>query len=340
MRWPIRITAGALAAGALAAGALAAGALAAGALGQAPPAQSPDLVRLARGRFAILATPGDLPLARALLSSATRDDTFPGLPRPTAPVLITIAPDGRRFRRWAGADAPDWGAALAVPDEHRVVMQGHHASSDAGDPIRVLRHELAHMALHETLGDLPPRWFDEGYAGYAAREWGREEALATSVALLLRGLPSLDSLDAVFQDGMTRAGAAYALSYRAVSDLAALDPQRGFTLFFRYWSASRSMDRAMREAYGVTLAAFNDRWRRRTLHRYGVLAIAADVTAGAAMIGSLLLPLYVVRRRRDRRRLEAMIAADQAAEQHERETALDELLRSIPPPAPPPPTPP
>src|SRR5918997_505454 len=72
---------------------------------------------------------------------------------------------------------------------------GQRAGSDAGDPIEVLRHELAHLALHEWMGALPPRWFDEGYASYAANEWGRDELLATNLALFLRRMPSLDGLD-------------------------------------------------------------------------------------------------------------------------------------------------
>jgi hypothetical protein len=42
------------------------------------------------------------------------------------------------------------------------------------------------------------------------------------------------------------AQAAYAFSYRAVSDLAARDTARGLTLFFRYWGETRSLDQAVR----------------------------------------------------------------------------------------------
>ena len=66
-------------------------------------------------------------------------------------------------------------------------MQGRSSGSDAGDPREVLRHEVAHLALHEFLGEAPPRWFDEGYASFAAREWTREDALATNLALAIRG---------------------------------------------------------------------------------------------------------------------------------------------------------
>ena len=239
---------------------------------------------------------------------------------------IAVAPDARRFREWAGRGAPEWGAAIAVPAERRIVMQGSWAGSDAGDPVPVLRHELAHLALHEAMGDLPPRWFDEGYASWCAREWMRDEVLAASVGLVLGGVPPLDSLDRGFQGGAVRAGTAYALSYRAVADLAALDSVRGLTLFFERWRATGSMDRAMREAFGLTQAGFESAWRGRTMRRYGALALLANLTALFGILGLLLLPLSVSRRRRDRRRLDAMRAAEAAAERAARASAIAALM--------------
>jgi hypothetical protein len=276
-------------------------------------AQSGDAQRLDGGRFTIVAYPSDLPLARSLLAQATGNDTFPGLPRPHTRALIAIAPDARRFREWTGAGAPDWGQAIAIPDEHRIVMQGSGAGSDAGDPRAVLRHELAHLALHEYLGALPPRWFDEGYAGYAAGEWSRDEVLAANIGLVLHGIPaSLDSLEAGFHGGASRASGAYALAYRAVSDLAALDPKRGLSLFFSYWKETGSMDVAMRRAYGLTKPAFEAEWRSRTMHRYGIIALVANVSLLFAILAFLLFPLLWLRRRRNRRRLDAIRAAESA----------------------------
>jgi hypothetical protein len=304
-------------------------------------AQADSAQRLDRGRFTIVAFPSDLPLARALLEAAARNDTFPGLPRPVSPVLVAIAPDARRFREWTGPGAPDWGAAIAIPDEHRIVMQGSGAGSGAGDPRAVLRHELAHLALHEDLGDLPPRWFDEGYAGYAAGEWDRSDVLSASVGLVLHGIPaSLDSLEDGFHGGASRASGAYALAYRAVTDLAALDPQRGLSLFFRYWKETRSMDRAMRQAYGLTQSGFEAQWRTRTMRRYGTLAVLANLSVLFALLAFLLVPLLWVRRRRDQRRMAVLQAAEAANERAARATALDALLAAaLHAPASPPPTP-
>lgn len=280
--------------------------------------------RLDRGRFRFLFFPHDQQLATSLGDYAVATDTFPGLPRPQQRVTIAIAPDRRRFRLWAGA-SPEWGSAVAFPESRRVVLQGRRAGSDAGDPLTVLRHELAHLALHEFLGDLPPRWFDEGYASFAAGEWGREEVLMANLALALRGMPTLDELEDSFAGGSSRAQAAYALSYRAVAELARIDARHGLALFLSYWRASESFERALRQAFGMTSADFERRWRQRTRRQYGALALLSNLTLGAALLLFLVAPFYVVRRRRDRRRLQRMREAEIAAEQSER-SALDDLL--------------
>jgi hypothetical protein len=296
-------------------------------LPQGASAQLAAPLRLDGGRFTFVFFPSESQLARSLLASAMSRDTFPGLPRPVAPVVVALAPDERRFREWIGPAAPEWGSAIAFPAERRIVMQGRRAGSDAGDPVQVLRHELAHLILHEQLGDLPPRWFDEGYASYAAGEWSRDEVLATSLSLLVHGLPALDSLDNAFYAGSVRAQAAYALAYRAVAELAALDPERGLTLFFQYWKREQSLERAVRLGYGITLTGFEAHWRSRTMRRFGALALLANVSLAAGILAIIVVPLYVTRRRRLRARLEALRKAEEAAERAARESALEELLR-------------
>ena len=284
--------------------------------------------RLDRGRFTVVGFPQDAALVRSLAASAVANDTFPGLPRPSQRVLIAIAPDEARFRDWIGPAAPEWGAAVAFPHERRIVMQGRTAGSDAGDPISVLRHELAHLALHEALGDLPPRWFDEGYASYAAAEAGRDQVLATNVALVFRGVPALDSLDAWFHEGSMRAEAGYALAHRAVSELAALDRERGLSLFFQYWKERGTLDAAVRAAYGMTLAGFETHWRKTMRRRYGGLALIADLAVVGGIVLAMLLPLYISRRRRDRARMAQLRESERAAEAAAGAAILAEILGS------------
>jgi hypothetical protein len=206
-------------------------------------------------------------------------------------------------------------------------MQGRTGGAEAGDPREVLRHELAHLALHEYLGDLPPRWFDEGYASYAAHEWTREDALSTNLALAFKGTPTFEELDADFSAGATTALNAYALAYRAVVELASLDTARGLSVFFQNWHEQSSMDRAMRATYGLTLVGFEHRWQQRTRRRYGALAVLSELTLGGALLLVVILPLSVVRRRRDRERMAALVAADEAAERAARASVIEALLR-------------
>ncbi len=291
------------------------------------------LEQMEAGRFTVMAYPSERTLARALLAAAQAADTFPGLPRPRAPVRIEVAPTDAVFRAWVGDAFPEWGAAAAFPAAQRIVMQGPRSGgSGAGDPLVVLRHELAHLALAEALGGLAPRWFDEGYASFAAGEWGREEVIATNVALAFRGPRSFEALDAMFHGGGSRAAGAYALAHRAVAELAMLDASRGLSLFFRYWIETESLERAIRQAFGLTLAGFEEHWVRRTQLRYGGLALAGDLAVAAGVMLVVLLPVYVQRRRRDRRRLEALRTSEADQERRARESALDALLPQAPPP--------
>jgi hypothetical protein len=289
-------------------------------------AQNDAPERLDAGRFTVVYFPQDERLAHSLIEGAARTDSFPWLPRPRERVLIAVAPDARHFRRWAGPGAPEWGVALAFPESRRVIIQGSTAGSEAGDPLETLRHELAHLALYERLGNRPPRWFQEGYASVAAREWRRDDVLATNVALALRGAPSFDELEASFAGGSTAAQSAYALSYRAVAELASLDPERGLTLLFEYWVDARTLDVAIRRAFGMTLAGFEKEFQTRVRRRYGALALFADLSLVFLVTGVALLPFFASRRARDRRRLREMLAADAAAEQAERDSILAVML--------------
>ena len=282
--------------------------------------------RLDSGRFTAVFFPQDERLAHTLVTGAASADSFPWLPRSRERVLIAIAPDMRRFRQWAGPGVPEWGVALAFPESRRVIIQGRAAGSAAGDPLETLRHELAHLALHERLGNRPPRWFDEGYASVAAREWRRDDVLATNVALALRGAPGFEQLEQSFSGGATTAQSAYALSYRAVAEMASLDPERGLTLFFRYWETGKSLDAAMRQAFGMTLSGFEREFQSRVRRRYGALALFADLTVLFLVTGLAVLPFFVARKARDRRRLRELLAADAAAERAERESILAILL--------------
>jgi len=289
-------------------------------------------LRIDRGRFTVIHYSGDAALAASILTAAVTRDTFPWLPRSTSRILIMVAPDAATFREWAGAGAFPWIAALAFVDQHRVVVQGRRAPGSVGDPLQVLRHELAHVALHDYLGDLPPRWFDEGYASFAAGEERMDGFIQTNAALVLRAMPSLAALDTMLSNPRaTDARAGYALSLRAVTELASIDRDRGLEPLLSAWKERRSFDLALRRAYALTAAQFEARWQRQTRWQFAFLAIAADSALAIAVFLLLLLPLHRRRRREQRQRLALLREREAITERAARSQALDTLLHSIGP---------
>jgi len=290
------------------------------------PAVPPGATLHEAGRISILAFPSESRLARALLDDALARDTFPGLARPQDRVRIALAPSAAVFRAWVGPNAPEWGAAIAIPARRLIIMQGRDAGADAGEPRQTLRHELAHLMLAEAMGGLVPRWFDEGYASFAAGEWGREQVLATSLGLVWRGVPSFAGLDSAFVGGATGATRAYALAHDAVAELGALGGAGGLTRLFTSWRSTGSLDLALRQEYGMTEPGFETFWRARARRQYGVVALAADLGALSVVLGFFLIPLWWQRRQRQRARMEALRARDVAQEARERASALAALL--------------
>ena len=130
--------------------------------------------------------------------------------------------------------------------------------------------------------------------------------------------------------GTTRAEEAYALAYRAVTDLGELGGSVGLAPLFANWRRTRSLERAVRATYGITLTEFEQRWRDRTRRRYGGLALMGSLAIAGVIIGFLVLPLYLARRRRDRRRFQALVVANQVAEAAAARNPIADLLGETP----------
>ncbi len=276
--------------------------------------------------------PGDATLAAAALAAAVSRDSFPWLPRASTHVVIMIAPDAAVFREWAGNAAFPWTAAFTFVEQHRVVMQGHRAAGDVGDPLQALRHELAHVALYDYLGTIAPRWFEEGYASYAAGEERNQGFFATNGALLFRRMPTLAALDTLLGSPRgNEARAGYALSLRAVTALAAIDPARGLAPLLEAWKARGTFDLAMRRAYAQTSDDFETGWQQQTRWTFAFLSIAADSALGGLALLLVLLPFYRMRRRERLAQLAEMRRHEVIAESLARSAALDLLVRSIGP---------
>jgi hypothetical protein len=205
-----------------------------------------------------VAWPAQLSLATDLAKRAAQPTDWPGLGHYTpGPLRLIVVPDGRRLDSLTAGRAPAWGAAVALPGERIIVLR-----ADAGDLFATLRHELAHLALHQAVTVRVPLWFDEGYASWAAGEWDRLGALELNLAVVRGEVPDLRSLDGALRGSAGTADAAYALAVSAVTELARRNPSQSLAPLLDRLKAGDDFEASVLATTGLTMLQFEREWRR------------------------------------------------------------------------------
>lgn len=249
----------------------------------------------------MVAWPEQMSLATTLGEMADAPVSWPGLGRQDpGPIRLIVVPDRETLQRMTGGRAPTWGAGVALPGSRTIVVR-----TDAGDPAATLRHELAHLALRRAVRIRMPRWFEEGYASYAAGEWSRLDALALNVSVLRGAVPELDQLDSTLRAGPSAAEASYALATSAVLDLARRHPSGSLAPLLRLLQEGVAWDDALRRSTGLNPGQFATAWRRDVRRRYGLLTWLVAGGFWAAMAAAVMAAAWI-RRRQDIPRREAL----------------------------------
>jgi hypothetical protein len=269
------------------------------------------------GQVTAVAWPQQLDLATSLARKASDSADWPGLGRlaPGALQLIVV-PDGRRLDSLTRGKAPSWGAAVALPSARVILLR-----ADEDDIYATLRHELAHLALHQAIRVRVPLWFDEGYAAWAAGEWERLGSLELNLAVVRGAVPDLRTLDGALRGSATTADAAYALAVSAVTELARRNPSRSIAPLLARLRAGHDFEASVLETTGLTIPQFEREWQRRLRQRY---SLATWLLAGGGW-GTIALVLWVLvrlRRRADRSRRAAL---DEGWELPPESTVVSEL---------------
>jgi hypothetical protein len=291
-------------------------ALAPAALGAAfPPPEDPESTFkwIQGSRVSVAYRGGDSLRAANILRFLEGLPPLPALPDslPSA-ISLFIAPDRAVFDSLSGGRVPEWGAGVAVPALGRIVVPGFGAQRARGwEEARVLRHEWAHLGLHQFLGGLrPPRWFDEGYAQWASGGWNPSEGWRLRVSLAMGRAPPLDSLVLAWPRDPASAGLAYLLSATALEYLVRESGERGLRIFLERWREMGNFDLAMMTVYGVTPGRFEEGWRKYVRRQYGWLFVLSHSTVFWLALALALLLLFRIRRKRNREVLARLRAAE------------------------------
>jgi hypothetical protein len=268
-----------------------------------------------RVRFA----PRDSLVAPRVMAVLEGQLPLPGLPDelPTD-VSVVLAHTPRAFDEATGGRVPEWRAGVAIPSLGLLVVptgEGPRILDPEGR--RTLRHEWAHLGLHQHLDGLrPPRWFDEGYAQWASGGWDATEAWRLRVLLALGRAPPLDSLTLAWPRDRASADAAYLLAASAVTFLVGDSGERGVEVLLSRWKESRSFDTGLRLTFGVTTGQFEEDWRRHVRERYGWLFVLSHSAIFWMLLALSLLFMARIRQVRNRERM-ARLRADEVPDRPE-----------------------
>ncbi len=211
--------------------------------------------------------------------------------RPT----VVPAPNREAYYRLGGRP---WFTAFALPRKQLVVLDTSRLDQPAGDLYATLKHEFAHLALHQAIDRRRlPRWLDEGTAQWASD--GISEYLpAVQRSLLPQAaaagrLFDLDELAELFPEDPRGLQLAYEQSRSFVNYLVRRFGDEALRRLLQSLASGASPWEAFEEVLGMRLVDAEAEWRHGLRspgswlaglagHVYGFLFFAAALaTVGA-----------------------------------------------------------
>ncbi len=236
-------------------------------------------------------------LPAAALAPAVRLTGVGGGP----PIPVVLAPE----RSATARATPAWISGYATGDGVIVVLPARVDRYPNLGLAPLLRHEVTHVLVGRRVGggDLP-RWFNEGLAMAAGREWDLGDRARVALAVLTDARLPLARLDRAFSSGSaSEVHAAYALAGDLVRELLQRHGEGiGPGILARLGRGER-FAAAFRAETGTSLGEFEAAyWKRRTFFDRWLPVISSSVVLWGG-IALLALAAFRRRRRRDAERL-------------------------------------
>ncbi|MGV8041224.1 MAG: peptidase MA family metallohydrolase [Thermoanaerobaculaceae bacterium] len=248
----------------------------------------------------IEAPPG-LEAAAARVRAATPDlaPVLELLGEPPAParVRVVLAEESSEL----AARVPSWVAAYALPSLDTIVVFPARTPTypDRNLPT-LLAHELAHLLVFRASGGAPlPRWFEEGVATVAAREWGLEDGARFAAAVIGPGPESLAEVERAFTLDPGRVARSYALSAALVRYLLRLGGPDAVAVLLAQVRRGSTFEEAFLRTAGRPLDRFEaDFFGEEVLWRTWVPFLSSTAALWMLITGLALVAIWR-RRQRD-----------------------------------------
>ena len=221
----------------------------------------------------------------------------------------------------AGAPYPTYAEGVAYSSLGLVLLTLNPRYANANyDLKQVFRHELAHVALHDAVGEADvPRWFNEGFAVLASGETSFDRMWELYTATLADRLIPLSEVERSFPSDETKASVAYAEAVNVVRFLVRREEAHRFRSLIQNLREGNDLDHATRHAYAIDLKTLEHEWREDVAKRYTFWPVLFSGTA----VWAFALGLFVIGWRKRRKRARVTL------ERWARDEARDDAMRRL-----------
>ena len=237
----------------------------------------------------------------------------------TRPIRIVLSAEGSELAQ----SVPEWVSGYARGPEALIVLFPARVHSYPDRNLRTLvHHEVAHVLVAQAARGRPvPRWFNEGVATVAAREWGLEDRARFAMAVVGGRPRGVRDLDASFRGSGPQVVRAYALSAAFVRFIQRRYGASAPANVLDGLARDLSFDEAFRRATGDDLAHAEQIFFEKDAFWNTWLPFLTST--GALWMAITILALIAIRRRR--------VRSNQMLEEWEDEEAEAEqrVIRSI-----------
>jgi hypothetical protein len=232
----------------------------------------------------------------------------------TAGEMETLAPRGARV--------PKYAAGVAFSELGLVLLTASPRYPGAShDLTEVFRHELAHVALHDSVGRRRvPRWFNEGFAIFVSKEEQNARLQSLWTATLSGHLIPFAELTRSFPEDDLTASVAYAQAADLVRFLLRTGEEHRFGSLVRRLGRGQDFEAALGDAYSTDMFTLEKDWKRDVSRRYTFWPVIFGSSFVWALAFGLMALAFVRRKKRAALKLERW-AREEALEDARRQLA-------------------
>jgi len=218
---------------------------------------------------------------------------------------------------------PRWVAGVAHSESGEIMIARHGPDGSPTNLEQLLKHEMAHVALHRATGGAKvPRWFHEGVAEAAEGgiSLGRSQSLAGMI--FGPGVPNFEELEKLFYTDGPKVPQAYAASrdfvnflreYRRPDQVAGgKRDSDNLKQLLTQMKAGHTFEASFIRTYGIGLAELGMKWRQGLPGRFVWYPLLAGGTLPFALVFPLVLVAWVRRRRHYKAGIARLEAEDAA----------------------------